>query len=214
MAVIVPFIPADLSRLGRMVTGALKAGDVVAVPTETYYGLAVNPFAATAVDRLFAAKGRADGKPLLVLIGEPSQLSLLVSAVSPAARVLMEAFWPGPLTVVFDAHPSLPESLTAGTGTVGVRWTGCVPLQQLLTRVGPVTGTSANPAGAPPADTADGVQRTLGDRVAVIVDAGRTPGGLPSTVIDARDSVRMIRDGAVSRHQIENVLQTRGISVG
>jgi L-threonylcarbamoyladenylate synthase len=213
MAAILPFIPGELPHLAQAVARTLEAGDIVAVPTETYYGLAVNPFAAPAIDRLFAAKGRADGKPLLVLIGEPSQLSLLVPAVSPAARVLMETFWPGPLTIVFDAHPSLPESLTAGTGTVGVRLTGCVPLRQLLTLVGPVTGTSANPAGAPPAATAETVQRTLGDRLALIVDAGRTPGGLPSTVLEARDIVRLVRAGAVTRHQIENVLQTHGIAV-
>jgi L-threonylcarbamoyladenylate synthase len=125
----------------------------------------------------------------------------------------METFWPGPLTIVFDAHPSLPESLTAGTGTVGVRLTGYAPLRQLLTCVGSVTGTSANPAGAPPVATAEIVQQTLGDRLALIVDAGRTPGGLPSTVLDARDVVRIIRAGAVTRHQIENVLQTHGIAV-
>ena len=214
MAAIVPFIPSELPMIADAVTRALQAGGIVAVPTETYYGLGVNPFDAGAIDRLFAAKGRADGKPLLVLIGEPSQVSLLVSAVPPAAQVLMETLWPGALTIVFDAHPSLPTNLTAGTGTVGVRLTGCDALRQLLARVGPITGTSANPADAPPADTADGVQQTLGDRVAVILDAGRTPGGLPSTVVDARDPVRMIRDGAVSRLQIENVLQTRGISVG
>jgi L-threonylcarbamoyladenylate synthase len=125
----------------------------------------------------------------------------------------MDTFWPGPLTILFAAHPALPDNLTAGTGTIGVRFSSCLPLVQLLQRVGPLTGTSANRSGAPPARTAGDVQETLGDDVDLIVDAGMTAGGLPSTVVDARDAVYVVRDGPVSRQMLQNVLQTRGASL-
>lgn len=213
MAVIEPYIASDLPRLSQTVGRILRHGGLVAVPTETYYGLATNPFDAQAVDRLLRVKGRADGKPVLVLIGHRTQLPLLAREASPAATVLMDAFWPGPVTILFAAQPSLPDNLTAGTGTVGVRLPSCGPLADLLMIVGPVTGTSANRAGAEPAQTAVQVQATLGTDVDMIIDAGRTPGGLPSTVVDARDSVRVLRDGAVSRQMLRNVLDTHGITL-
>jgi L-threonylcarbamoyladenylate synthase len=213
MAAIEPYTASDLPRLSQTIGRILRHGGLVAVPTETYYGLATNPFDAQAVDRLLHVKGRADGKPVLVLIGHRTQLPLLAREVSPAATVLMDAFWPGPLTILFAAQPSLPGNLTAGTGTVGVRLTSCGPLADLLVIVGPVTGTSANRAGAAPAQTAGQVQETLGAELDAIVDAGWTPGGLPSTVIDARDTVRVLRDGAISRQMLQNVLDTHGIAL-
>jgi len=183
------------------------------VPTETYYGLGVNPFSERAVDRLLGLKGRQNGKPILVLIGHRSQLTTLVRDIAPAATLLMDAFWPGPLTILFAAQPSLPHNLTADTGTVGVRLSSCEPLVALLGSVGPLTGTSANRTGGSPAQTAGQVQEALGDGLDLIVDAGATPGGLPSTVVDTRDAVRLIREGAVTRQMLQNVLQTRGISL-
>ncbi len=213
MTVIERFIPSELPRLCQTVGQVIHHGGIVAVPTETYYGLGVNPFDAQAIDRLLHLKGRDDGKPLLVLIGQGVQLSTLVQEVSPMAQLLMDAFWPGPLTIVFAAHPSVPRNLTAGTGTVGVRLSPYAPLREILQHVGPFTGTSANRAGSAPAQTACQVQETFGEEIELIVDAGQTPGGLPSTVIDARDTVHVIRDGAVTRQMLRNVLQTRGISL-
>lgn len=214
MAAIEPYSSSDLSRLAQIVGRVIQGGGIAAVPTETYYGLAVNPFDPRAVDRLLAVKGRGDGKPILLLIGDRAQLSALVQEVPPMASPLMDAFWPGPLTLLFAAHPSLPPNLTAGTGTIGVRLSSCLPLVELLQQVGPLTGTSANRSGSPPARTAGEVQELLGDDVDVIVDAGATIGGLPSTVVDARDHpVRVVRDGPISRQMLQNVLQTRGISL-
>jgi len=189
----------------------IRKGGLVAVPTETYYGLAANPFDRAAVAQLLSVKGRGDGKPILVLIANRTQLSRLVLDVSSAAEVLMAAFWPGPLTLLFTAHPSLPPNLTAHTGTIGVRLSSCAPLVELLSSVGPVTGTSANRSGSPPGRTAAEVQASLGELVDLIVDGGKTPGGLPSTVVDTRDAVRIVREGAVSRQMMQNVLQTHGI---
>ncbi|MCC6139811.1 MAG: threonylcarbamoyl-AMP synthase [Nitrospira sp.] len=193
-------------RIARLV----QAGGVLAIPTETYYGLGANPFDGTAVARLLSMKGRPDGKPILVLIGDRAQLQELVGDVSPAAQVLMEAFWPGPLTLVFASSARLPLSVTAGTGTVGVRHTSHAALAELLQRTGPLTGTSANRSGEPPVQTAAEVERTIGSLIDVIVDAGPTQGGLPSTVLSMCDGVRMIREGPIDRTMIQQALAARG----
>ncbi len=213
MALIEPYVAENFTRLAQRVGQAIREGGIVAVPTESSYALAVNPFDPRAVARLLAVKGRDDGKPILVVIGHPDQLSGLVQEVPPPAQALMDAFWPGPLTIVLTGAPSLPPALTASTGTVGVRWTSCAPLARLLGSIGPVTGTSANRSGESPACTAEEVQQTLGAALAVIVDAGRTSGGAPSTVVDARRSVRLLREGPITRQMLQNVLQTRGVSV-
>ncbi|MDH4097630.1 MAG: L-threonylcarbamoyladenylate synthase, partial [Nitrospira sp.] len=180
MSEILPYVAGDVLQLLNRVKQVVADGGIVAVPTETYYGLAVNPFDQQAVDRLLRIKGRAEGKPILVLIGNPGQLSMLVQEVSRAAALLMEKFWPGPLTILFTAAPLLPNNLTAGTGTIGVRFSSCSPLTELLTVTGPLTGTSANRAGDSPAQDASRIQESLGQDIALIIDAGPTPGGPPS----------------------------------
>ena len=210
MAAIASYSVTALESLSQRVKTITQRGGIVAIPTETYYGLGVDPFNQMAVDRLLAAKGRENGRPILVLIGSLEQLSSLVQVVSSVASILIDAFWPGPLTILFPAHPSLPRDLTAATGLVGVRLSSCQPLRELLQRVGPLTGTSANRAGASPAQTAEAVQEALEDEVELIVDAGPTPGGLPSTVVEAQASPRIIREGAIERAAIEATLGARG----
>lgn len=185
----------------------------MAIPTETFYGLAVDPFREEAVERLLRIKDRDRGKPVLVVIGALEQLEDLVQRVPPAAKSLMQAFWPGPLTMIFQARAALPKNLTARTGTVGIRLSSCAPLVEMLKRVGPLTGTSANRADRPPARTAQMVEECLGDEVDLIIDAGAAPGRLPSTVIDVREPVRIVREGAVTRAQLEQVLTAQGISL-
>jgi L-threonylcarbamoyladenylate synthase len=213
MTPIESYTPSALERLSRQVASVLQRSGLVAIPTETFYGLGVNPFDARAVDRLRAAKGREDAKPILVLVASINDLSAFVEHVPAAASLLMEEFWPGPLTILFPARASLPHALTAGTGLVGMRVSSCRPLRELLTRVGPLTGTSANRAGAAPARTAEAVQRALGDAVDLILDAGPTPGGLPSTVVDAHHSLSIVREGALERSVIEARLHQRGFSL-
>jgi L-threonylcarbamoyladenylate synthase len=123
----------------------------------------------------------------------------------------MNAFWPGPLTIVFPAADELSDAVTAGTGSVGIRLSAWPPLIDLLCRVGPVTGTSANYEGAPPPRRAEEVQDSLGDSVDLIVDAGPTPGGRPSTVIDVQGPIRIIRDGAIERSAIVAHLAVHGL---
>jgi L-threonylcarbamoyladenylate synthase len=213
MAAIESLLSSVTPDLIASVRRVIHSGGMVALPTETYYGLGVDPFASRAVDRLIAVKGRPDGKPILVLIGHRSQLSSLVQDLPPLATALMDLFWPGPLTILFPALPILPPQLTGGTGTVGVRLTSCEPLARLLQAVGPLTGTSANRAGGLPFCTASAVQEVLGCDLDLILDGGRTPGGLPSTVVDGWHGAGVIREGAIARQTLADMLQTRGMTL-
>lgn len=213
MAAIIPYSPTTLDALTQHVRPVLERGGLVALPTETFYGLAVNPFDPAAVDRLFAIKGRAEGKPILVLVGSAGDVSRFAERIPSAASILMEVFWPGALTILFPARSSVPSAVTAGTGFVGVRLSSCQPLREVLQRVGPVTGTSANRAGAPPARTAREVEGVFGEEVDVIIDAGSTPGGLSSTVVEADEMLRIIREGPIPRGAIEAALRARGFSL-
>jgi L-threonylcarbamoyladenylate synthase len=213
MTVIEYYHPAEVRSLCIQVNAVLRRGGIVAIPTETYYGLGVDPFNPAALSHLAKIKGRPDDRPILVLIGASEQLSDLVDHVPLAAAALMEAFWPGPLTIVFPARAGLPELVTAGTGTVGVRSTSLAALSNILEVVGPLTGTSANRSGKIPARTAREVQRALGDEIDLIVDAGTTAGGLPSTVIQVQGEIRIVREGAVPRPLIRQTLRQRGFSL-
>jgi L-threonylcarbamoyladenylate synthase len=213
MAAIISYCAAALEQLSEQVKPVVRRGGITAIPTETFYGLGVNPFDETALTRLCALKGRAEGQPILVLLGSLNDVGLFVDHVPPAAALLMEAFWPGALTIVLPARASVPRALTAGTGRVGVRLSPCLPLRHVLESVGPLTGTSANRSGAPPAVTAREVQEVFGDHVDLIIDAGPTPGGLPSTVVDAGDRIHIVREGAVARTAIETALRARGFSL-
>ena len=211
MATIERYAASTVPVLADRVRRVLGDSGLIALPTESFYGLAVAPFDEQALARLWQVKGRSEGKPILVLIGDRSQLEPFVRSVPPAATVLMNAFWPGPLTIVFAAALGLSDVVTAGTGSVGIRLSAWQPLVDLLRRVGPVTGTSANREGVPPPSTAEEVQRSLGDALDLIIDAGPTPGGRPSTVIDIRGAIRIIRDGAVERGAIAVQLAAHGL---
>jgi L-threonylcarbamoyladenylate synthase len=213
MSLIIPYAATRLIELSAQLHPIIQQGGIVAVPTETFYGLGVNPFDAGALARLTAVKGRPQSMPILVLVAGLGDLSLFAMHVPQAASMLMDTFWPGALTILFPARPSVPSMLTGGSGLVGVRLSSCQPLRELLERVGPLTGTSANRTGAAPARTAKEVRDGLGHDVEAIVDAGPTPGGLPSTVVQADDGIRIIREGAIPRAAIQAALQARGFSL-
>lgn len=203
-------------RVGLEEAGRLaQAGGVLALPTESFYALGASvgrtARQAEAIGRIGRIKGRPDGKPLLVLIAEPGQLSGLVADVPPAATILMQRFWPGPLTIVFRAAEGLPADLTAGTGTVGVRRSAHPLLQEILRWTGPLTGTSANRSGQSPARTAEDVARTVGDGLDAILDGGPTAGAAPSTVVQVSGPIRVLREGPVSSAQIASVLAEAGV---
>jgi L-threonylcarbamoyladenylate synthase len=213
MAAIERYSASTVPVLADRVRRILGESGLIALPTESFYGLAVAPSDEQALARLWQVKGRSEGKPILLLIGEESQLGAFVRRIPPAATVLMNAFWPGPLTIVFPAAVGLSDAVTAGAGSVGIRLSAWQPLRDLLRRVGPVTGTSANREGMPPPTTAEEVQQSLGDALDLIVDAGPTPGGRPSTVIDVQGPIRIVRDGAIDRDAIVAELATYGLSL-
>ena len=214
MATVLSFQLDSPDRVFEEVTRILRRSGVIAMPTESFYALGASTSDEVAVRRVCAIKGRPQGKPILALIADRAQLTALIDEVTSAATTLMERFWPGPLTLIFPASPRLPKVLTAGTGSVGVRQTAHTGLAPLLRQVGPMTGTSANRSGEPPARTAEDVQRTLGSEVDLILDGGMTTGGLPSTIVDCGSPIRLLREGPISRQQIEAALSLAGITLG
>lgn len=181
----------------------LKASGIVAYPTETFYALGADPFSDEAVKAVFAMKGRPAASPIPLIIGDISMLALVAPEVPEAASSLMERFWPGPLTIVLKASAALPASLTAGTGTIGVRLSGSAHARRLSNALGgPVTSTSANPSGAPPPVTA-GECESYFSSIPVIIDGGRLAGTKGSTIVDASGrEVRLIREGEIPSREI------------
>ncbi|HEU4366962.1 MAG TPA: L-threonylcarbamoyladenylate synthase [Methylomirabilota bacterium] len=178
---------------------ALRAGALVAFPTETFYGLGAAALQPAAVRRIFDVKGRPDAKPLLVLVDSLAMVEGLAAEIPPAARVLMARHWPGALTLVLRARPHVPVEVTAGSDTVGVRLSAHPVARGLVGALrAPVTAPSANPSGATPPSTADGVLAHFRDRIELVLDGGATAGGEPSTVLDLTvDPPRVLRQGAV-----------------
>ena len=181
---------------------------VVAVPTESFYGLAVHALNEKAIERLFAVKQRREDNPVLILIPSKDSLSRYVTEVSEKARKLTRRFWPGGLTMVFFADPILPRSLTAGTGKIGVRLSGHpVPTELARAAGAPITGTSANRSGQPPCSTAKEVMEAVGKDIDLILDGGKTTGRKGSTVLDVTvDPPVVIREGMVSREELRPFL--------
>lgn len=187
--------PGILARAAR----TLRAGGLVAFPTETFYGLGAAADHVGAVRRVFTVKGRPETQPLLVLVDSPAMVERLVAELPDMARELMRRHWPGPLTLVLRARPDLPVEVTGGTGTVGVRLSSHPVAQGLVRTLGaPVTAPSANPARRPPPTTAAEVLAYFAGDLEIVLDAGPTAGGPPSTVLDVTvDPPRVIRPGAV-----------------
>jgi L-threonylcarbamoyladenylate synthase len=188
-------------------------GSVVAMPTDTLYGLAVDPFNRDAVARIFAAKGREPNRALPLIAADVAQVEAHLGVLTPMARKLAARFWPGPLTLVVAAPPALARDVTGGLGPVGVR----VPADEIARAVcagcgRPVTATSANLSGEPPTADPDIVERTLGDRVEFLLDTGPTRGGAPSTIVDVLNAdPRLLRDGAIPWKEIQAWLDTAEI---
>jgi L-threonylcarbamoyladenylate synthase len=205
--------PAGSEAAWEEAARTVQRGGVLAMPTESFYGLGASPLNEDAVRRVGIIKGRLAAKPILVLISALPELDRLAAEVPPGAAVLIKRFWPGPLTIIFPAARSLPDALTGGTGTVGVRQTAYPLLVELLRHVGPLTGTSANRAGEPPARTAEEVRRGLGADLDLILDSGPTPGGVPSTIVHTVGALRLLREGLIPRGSIEVALAGAGLAL-
>lgn len=186
----------------------LRRGGIVAFPTETVYGLGADAFNPSAVARVFTAKGRPPDNPLIVHIADSEQLRDLADAVPPEAERLAQEFWPGPLTIVLKRKSSVPDIVTAGLDTVAARVPRHnVPLALIRELKHGIVGPSANTSGRPSPTTARHVYGDLGGRIDMILDAGPTPLGLESTVIDLTTRIpTLLRFGGLSRELIENVI--------
>ncbi len=193
---------------------AVQRGQLVVLPTDTVYGIAADAFDAAAVRELLAAKGRGREMPPPVLVSSPATLDALAVDVPGYARALVEAFWPGALTVVCRAQPSLQWDLGDTRGTVAVRMPDHAVARELLERTGPLAVSSANLTGMPAAIDADQAEEMLGDAVHVLLDGGSAPGGSASTIVDATaDQGRVLRAGAISLERLNAVLEPLGATL-
>jgi len=189
---------AELTRRVAQAAALLRAGGLVVYPTETFYGLGALASRADALARLAAAKLRPAGKALPLIAADLAQVESVAALDGPARR-MAGRFWPGPLTLVLPAAPGLDAAVTGGTGTVAVRVPGS-EVARTLARLagGPLVSTSANRSGEPPPVRADELSPTLLAEVDGVLDAGPTPGGLPSTLVALeRGGPRLLREGAV-----------------
>jgi len=188
---------------------ALAAGEAIVYPTETFYALGVDALSLKALERLFAIKGREPDKPVALIAADLTMAFAVAREVSAGARVLAEAFWPGPLTLVLPARDGIPAALIGADGGVGVRVSSHPIARALAAGLrGPLTATSANLAGEPPAVEPEATRRALGDRVKVFVEDGKLAGGAPSTVVAVDGlGMRVLRPGAVSERQLAAALK-------
>jgi L-threonylcarbamoyladenylate synthase len=178
---------------------AIGRGGVIAMPTDTLYGLAVDPFQDAAVERLFAVKERDRGRALPLIAADVAQVTRCIGTLPPLAAHLGSRFWPGPLTLLLSAPAALSAAVSAGTSRVGVRVPDHAVARGLCAACGvPLTATSANVSGEPASASPDEIARTLADRIDVLVDAGMAPGGAPSTIVDVTGiAPELVRAGAI-----------------
>jgi L-threonylcarbamoyladenylate synthase len=187
----------------------IRAGEVLGVPTDTFYGLAVDPFNLHAVDQVYEIKTRSRHKPLSLLIESVDQAAEMAWPVPEIFYLLARRFWPGPLTIIVKADPKLPLKVTANTGNVALRVPAAeIPLAIIRSAGVPITATSANLHGEVECTTAIQVRDQLGEFISLVVDGGQVPGVMPSTIIDltTEGSWRLLRHGAIPEEQIIELL--------
>lgn len=188
---------------------AVRRGDLVVLPTDTLYGIGADAFKPWAVTALLNAKGRGRQMPPPVLVGAKSTLDGLVVSVPSVARELVDAFWPGPLTIIVEHAPSLQWDLGDLDGTVAVRMPLHPVALEVLREVGPMAVSSANKSGEPAATTAEAAREQLGYSVSVYLEAGPTPDSLPSSIVDLTgDAPRLVRAGALALEKLRQVVPT------
>ena len=186
----------DYSSVAAAVIGS---GGIAAVPTETYYGLAADPYNEEAVKRLYKIKKRAEDKPILLLIDNAERLSSIVTVIPQQYEKLIRDYWPGGLTLIFPAKPNLPETLTGGTNTVGIRISSNTDTTAICKACqGPITATSANISGKPPASSAEEILEYFSGDIDLVVDGGESYTRKGSTVVSlSGNNIRIVREGVV-----------------
>ena len=190
------------------ISSAIARGWAIAFRTDTFYGLGVDPFNRDAVRRIKDLKGRDDQKPILIVISDDDQLTRFIENPSYGFGLLAKTFWPGALTLVGQARVEVPDELTAGTPSIGVRLPDDEQVRELVRACGgALTATSANPSNGAPASTAQQVETYFGDSVDLIVDGGQARSELPSTVVDAVSEPKLIRAGVIPWVEIQAALK-------
>ncbi len=199
-------IPAAAPEAIESALAVLRRGGLVAFPTDTVYGVGALAFDEQAVKSIYEAKGRSDEKAIPVLLGDAADLDKVAMALPDKARKLAQRFWPGALTLVVLKRPSLPAAVSA-TETVGVRMPDHEVARALLRAAGPMAVTSANLSGHASPRTANEVRAELEGRIPLIIDGGRTPGGVPSTVLDCTQAeLAILRAGPINLEELNAVL--------
>jgi len=190
----------------RYAADQIRAGQVLGMPTDTFYGLAADPFNLRAVDRVYEIKSRSRHKPLSLLIEDVDQAEELAKPLPDEFRALAKKFWPGPLTIIVKAASRLPLKVTANTGNVALRIpNSSIPLAVVQAARIPITATSANLSGESECTTADAVREQLGVRIPIIVDGGTSPRDIASTIVDLTDEEarwKVLREDAIPSHEI------------
>jgi L-threonylcarbamoyladenylate synthase len=196
----------DSAETHKRAAQIIAAGGVIAFRTDTFYGLGADPFSRAAVQRIKELKGREDRKPILIVISDFDQVGRFISEVSTAFEILSEKFWPGALTLIGKANPELPDEITAGTKTVGVRLPNDDKVRELVRACGgALTATSANPSHAAPASNAPAVKNYFGDAIDLIIDGGDSLTDQPSTVVEVTaEAPKLIREGVIDWAQIQD----------
>ncbi|MFQ5949799.1 MAG: L-threonylcarbamoyladenylate synthase [Nitrospiria bacterium] len=213
MKKIIPVDPVDPDpRVLSYLSEVIRKGGIVAFPTDTFYGLAVNPFDQDAVARLFKIKGRDRSKPVLLLIASADMLRPLVEEIPPLAEKAIKRFWPGPLTLVFKGTEHLPGLLMGGTGKIGIRLPDAKVAIRLIKKVGlPLTATSANRSGASSPMSASDVEAALGSDIDHILDDGETRSPIPSTVLDVtKPHLEILREGRIPIKMLRECISVGG----
>lgn len=187
----------------------IRQGNVVGMPTDTFYGLAVDPYNLQAVERVYEIKERRRNKPLSLLIESVEQAEELANTLPDEFHLLAEKFWPGPLTIILRAAPRLPLKVTANSGNIAVRMAdSAVALAVVRALKCPITATSANLAGEVECTTCAAVVEQMGERVQLVVDGGTTPRSVPTTIVNLTADGRwsLLREGAITVAAIEDLL--------
>jgi L-threonylcarbamoyladenylate synthase len=203
----------DDDALARAIE-ALRAGDPIVYPTETFYGIGADAFSIDALERIFAIKGRDAAKTIALIAHDEASAFAIAGEVPKLAQRLARAFWPGPLTIVMPARVGIPAALVGPGGGIGVRVSSHPIARALAEGLGhPITATSANLSGAAPARTTGEARATLNDQIKVFVEGGKLPGGMPSTVVQCdRDDWQLLRAGAIDVDQIKAILLVDPVS--
>lgn len=195
-------IPENCLQALEMATAVIQDGGLIAFPTDTVYGLACDVFNAAAIEKIYQIKGRDLSKAIPIMVGEIDHVFQVAEKVDERSKILIDNFWPGALTVILPKRYELPKGVSQSS-TIGIRMPDHTFCLDLLRKTGPLAVTSANLSGNPDALSAKDVIRQLNEKIQIVIDGGKSAGGIPSTIVDCSiRPARIIREGAIKSAEI------------